>query len=87
MNIEPIARQRPSRNRSFGVVRKLLSVNWLFVLCICLLFGVGYAALYSAGGGSVSPYANSQLVRFLGMLALMFVLVLRCELVVLLMFR
>ncbi len=63
--------RRRLRERSFGLARKLLAVNWLFVLCVCLLAGVGYAALYSAGGGSMQPYANSQLFRFLGALVLM----------------
>jgi len=66
-----LALRRPFRDRSFGVVRKLARVNWLFVLCVCLLAGVGYAALYSAAGGSPEPYAQSQLYRFLGMLVMM----------------
>ncbi|HUM08083.1 MAG TPA: rod shape-determining protein RodA [Acidocella sp.] len=66
-----LALRRPFRDRSFGVVRKLARVNWLFVLCVCLLAGVGYTALYSAAGGSPEPYAQSQLYRFLGMLVMM----------------
>lgn len=62
---------RPFRERSFGLARKLMRVNWLFVLCICALAGVGYAALYSAAGGSSSPYAASQLTRFCTGLLLM----------------
>ncbi|MGE4481108.1 rod shape-determining protein RodA [Acidocella sp.] len=62
---------RPFRERSFGLARKLMRVNWLFVLCVCLLAGVGYAALYSAAGGSPQPYAQSQLIRFCGALVLM----------------
>ncbi len=63
--------RRPFRERSFGLARKLMRVNWLFVLCVCLLAGVGYAALYSAAGGSPQPYAQSQLIRFCGALVLM----------------
>ena len=66
-----LALRRPFRDRSFGVARKLMRVNWLFVLCVCLLAGVGYAALYSAAGGSPQPYAQSQLYRFFGMLVMM----------------
>ncbi len=62
---------RPFRDRSFGLVRKFLRINWLFVLCICALAGVGYAAMYSAAGGAPTPYANSQLYRFLSALLLM----------------
>lgn len=59
------------REQSFGLMRKILRINWLFVLCICLLAGVGYAALYSAAGGSGSPYANDQITRFAGALVMM----------------
>ncbi|GLR67696.1 rod shape-determining protein RodA [Acidocella aquatica] len=68
---ERIAPLRPFRDRSFGLMRKFLRINWLFVLCVCLLAGVGYTALYSAAGGAPVPYANSQLFRFIGALALM----------------
>jgi len=68
---DSLALRRPFRERSFGVVRKLGRVNWLFVLCVCLLAGVGYAALYSAAGGSPQPYAQSQIIRFCGMLVMM----------------
>jgi rod shape determining protein RodA len=68
---EKLGPQRPFRDRSFGLMRKFLAVNWLFVLCVCLLAGVGYTALYSAAGGSPRPYADSQLFRFIGALALM----------------
>ncbi|MDE8345835.1 MAG: rod shape-determining protein RodA [Acidocella sp.] len=63
--------RRPLRDRSFGFARKFLRINWLFVLCVCLLAGVGYAALYSAAGGSPTPYANSQIIRFFAALLLM----------------
>jgi rod shape determining protein RodA len=63
--------RRPFRERSFGLMRKFMRINWLFVLCVCLLAGVGYAALYSAAGGSPQPYAQGQIIRFAGMLALM----------------
>ncbi len=66
--------RRPFHDRSFGLMRKFLAINWLFVLCICLLAGVGYAALYSAAGGSGEPYANGQIYRFFGALVMMFVI-------------
>ncbi len=66
-----ISLHRPFRDRSFGLVRKFLGLNWLFVLCVCALAGIGYAALYSAAGGSPTPFANSQLYRFLAALLLM----------------
>jgi rod shape determining protein RodA len=66
--------RRPFHDRSFGLGRKLLAINWLFVLCVCLLAGVGYAALYSAAGGAPQPYANGQIYRFSGALVMMFVI-------------
>ncbi|HEY1857883.1 rod shape-determining protein RodA [Acidocella sp.] len=66
--------RRPFHDRSFGLVRKLLAINWLFVLCVCLLAGVGYAALYSAAGGAPEPYANGQIYRFFGALVMMLVI-------------
>ena len=66
--------RRPFHDRSFGLMRKFLAINWLFVLCVCLLAGVGYAALYSAAGGSREPYANGQLYRFFGALVMMLVI-------------
>jgi rod shape determining protein RodA len=71
MNTDSLSPHRPFRDRSFGLVHKFLRINWLFVLCVCLLAGVGYAALYSAAGGSPTPYANSQLYRFFTALLLM----------------
>ncbi len=62
--------RRPFRERSFGLAAKFLRINWLFMLCIGLLAGVGYAALYSAAGGSPQPYAQGQIIRFAGMMVL-----------------
>ncbi len=49
---------------SFRVLAKLWRVSWLYVLLICVLAGVGYVALYSAGGGSARPFAGPQSLRF-----------------------
>jgi rod shape determining protein RodA len=43
---------------------KLGRINWVYVLLICLLGGVGYGALYSAAGGAAQPYALPQTLRF-----------------------
>ena len=37
---------------------------WRVFLPLFMLVALGFAVLYSAGGGSVSPYADSYLVRF-----------------------
>jgi rod shape determining protein RodA len=68
---DTISLHRPFRDRSFGLVRKFLRINWLFVICVCALAAVGYAALYSAAGGSAEPYAKSQIYRFFTALLLM----------------
>ena len=49
---------------SFGIATKLWQVSWTYVLLLCLLAGVGYVALYSAGGGSPEPYASKHIIRF-----------------------
>ncbi|MGI4959541.1 MAG: rod shape-determining protein RodA [Janthinobacterium lividum] len=49
---------------SFRFLAKLWRVSWLYVLLICVLAGVGYGALYSAGGGSAKPFAGPQSIRF-----------------------
>ncbi len=59
------------RETSFGLGGKLWQVNWLYVLLLCALAGVGYAALYSAAGGSPEPYASRHVLRFAAGLVLM----------------
>ncbi len=49
---------------SFGLTTKLFQISWAYVALICALAGVGYAALYSAAGGSPEPYASRQAIRF-----------------------
>jgi rod shape determining protein RodA len=43
---------------------KVFRVNWLYVLLLCALAGVGYTALYSAAGGAPEPYATRHALRF-----------------------
>jgi rod shape determining protein RodA len=43
---------------------KLLHLNWGLVLLVTLLAGAGFTALYSAAGGSFSPWASRQIIRF-----------------------
>jgi rod shape determining protein RodA len=52
------------REPSFDLINKLFRINWLYVLLLCALAGVGYTALYSVGGGSAAPYAGRQALRF-----------------------
>jgi rod shape determining protein RodA len=52
------------REASFDLTGKILQINWLYVLLLCLLAGVGYTALYSAAGGHQEPYAARHAIRF-----------------------
>ncbi len=52
------------RDRSFDLTGKILGINWLFVLLLCALAGVGYTALFSAAGGAQEPYAARHALRF-----------------------
>ncbi|MCL2429155.1 MAG: rod shape-determining protein RodA, partial [Alphaproteobacteria bacterium] len=63
--------RRLIRETSFGLAGKLWNISWIYVLLLCALAAVGYAVLYSAGGGSPEPYAAQHIVRFLFGLVLM----------------
>jgi rod shape determining protein RodA len=63
--------RRLLRETSFGLTAKLWQINWLYVLLLCALAGVGYTALYSAAGGSPEPYADRHAMRFAAGLVLM----------------
>jgi rod shape determining protein RodA len=52
------------REPSFDLMAKVLQVNWLYVILLCCLAGVGYVALYSAAGGAPEPYATRHAMRF-----------------------
>jgi rod shape determining protein RodA len=56
--------RRMWREPSFDLMGKVLHVNWLYVLLLCCLAGVGYVALYSAAGGAPEPYATRHAERF-----------------------
>jgi len=56
-------------NLTFG--QKLRHINWSFVIVICLIACVGFATLYSAGNGHVTPWASRQAIRFVAALCLM----------------
>ena len=47
-----------------SILQKLTQVNWGLVLLITVVASVGFAALYSAAGGSLEPWAGRQMVRF-----------------------
>ncbi len=43
---------------------RLRNLNWVLFLLITAIACVGFAALYSAAGGSMSPWASKQMTRF-----------------------
>ncbi|GAB5467117.1 MAG: rod shape-determining protein RodA [Rhodospirillales bacterium] len=49
---------------SFSLGRKLLQINWVLVLLLSLLTGVGLLMLYSAAGGQADPWATRQAIRY-----------------------
>jgi rod shape determining protein RodA len=63
--------RRLIRETSFDLTGKLFRISWLYVLLLCALAGVGYAALYSAAGGDAEPYAARHAIRFAFGLTLM----------------
>ncbi len=56
--------RRLIRETGFDLTAKLFRVSWLYVVLLCCLAGVGYVALYSAGGGAAEPNAARHLLRF-----------------------
>jgi len=57
---------------SFGLAAKLARINWIYLVLLSALAGVGYIALYSAAGGSPEPYASRHILRFgIGLLMLL----------------
>lgn len=47
-----------------GIGHKLASLNWGLIILILAVAGIGFASLYAAAGGSISPWAGKQMVRF-----------------------
>ena len=43
---------------------KLRNLNWGLVILVTAISCIGFAALYSAAGGSFSPWASKQIMRF-----------------------
>lgn len=43
---------------------KLLHVNWALVLLICTVAAIGFGMLYSVAGGTLDPWARTQMIRF-----------------------
>ena len=52
------------RRRPVSLAHKLSEVNWRLVALITLIACAGFLMLYSAAGGSFSPWAERQMIRF-----------------------
>ena len=50
--------------RSLTVADKIRSIHWGLVLLLAAISGIGFAMLYSAGNGSLQPWASRQMARF-----------------------
>ncbi|MDE2134392.1 MAG: rod shape-determining protein RodA [Alphaproteobacteria bacterium] len=56
---------------ALSVADKLYEINWGLVLLITIIACIGFAMLYSVAGGSLSPWADKQMIRFVIGFALM----------------
>jgi len=72
MTIRPYA----AAQGTLSIVDKLYEINWGLVLLITIIACVGFAMLYSVAGGSLSPWADKQIVRFVIGFVLMIVVAL-----------
>ena len=55
------------------VFTKLLYVNYILLFLLICIFCIGFTLLYSAGGGSMEPWASKQLIRFIISLGIYFI--------------
>ncbi len=62
------------KNYNLSFKEKWSGFNWYLLIAICLVIGISLGVLYSIGGGSWSPWASKQTVRFLISLFCLFVL-------------
>jgi rod shape determining protein RodA len=55
-----------------GIMHKVKQLNWVLIFLILALASIGFAALYSAAGGNLSPWASRQMARFgIGFIAML----------------
>lgn len=52
-------------------IYKMRHLNWGMVLLLSLMAGVGFLALYSAGGGNLAPWADKHITRYFLFLVMM----------------
>jgi rod shape determining protein RodA len=54
----------------------LSEINWVIVLVMMMISGIGFAMMVSAGGGEFYPFASQQVTRFLAAFVVMIILAL-----------
>lgn len=57
-----------------GLIDRITNTNWLFILLVCVLSALGLAALYSAAGGALDPWAKNHIIRFFACCVVMMVI-------------
>ena len=50
--------------RALSLTERFLRINWIYLLIISLIAGVGFVGLYSVAGGNFEPWAIKQMLRF-----------------------
>ncbi|NQZ14832.1 MAG: rod shape-determining protein RodA [Alphaproteobacteria bacterium] len=64
----------PKLSDDLTLLAKLQRLSWGFIFFIALTASIGFAALYSAAGGDMDPWASRQLTRFIvGMGGMLFI--------------
>jgi len=63
-----------SRRHDLSLRQKLGELNWLLLLLLIAVAGIGFGMLYSAANGSWDPWASRQMLRFIpGLMLLLLV--------------
>lgn len=59
---------------NMSVSQKIRQLDWMLIFLITAVACTGFAALYSAAGGHIDPWASRQMVRFcVGLVGMLFV--------------
>lgn len=58
------SRASSSATAGRSIISKLGQFDWLLVLALSVLASTGFLMLYSVAGGSITPWAKSQMIRF-----------------------
>lgn len=71
-----MASQLVGGDSKMRLAEKVVGINWVIVLALVALAGIGMAMLYSAGGGEMQPWARGHALRFAVALTGFFIVVL-----------